>query len=70
MPKNMTIRLSDEQAAQLEAVSQADGIPVSEAIRAAIDRDIAARRKDSAFQKRLRASMDRNQRILKQLAER
>jgi hypothetical protein len=25
--KSMTIRLTDEQAAQLEAVSQADGIP-------------------------------------------
>lgn len=70
MPKNMTIRLSDQQAVQLEAVAQADGIPVSEAIRAAIDRDIAARRKDASFQKRLRASMDRNQRILKQLADR
>lgn len=70
MPKNMTIRLSDQQAAQLEAVAQADGIPISEAIRAAIDRDIAARRKDASFQKRLRASMDRNQRILKQLADR
>lgn len=68
--KSMTIRLTDEQAAQLEAVSQAEGIPVSEAIRAAISRDIAARRKDTAFQKRLRASIERNQRILKQLAER
>ncbi len=70
MTKSMTIRLSDSQAAQLEAVSAAEGIPVSAAIRAAIDRDIAARRKDVAFQKRLRASIERNQRILKQLAER
>jgi Family of unknown function (DUF6290) len=68
--KVMTLRLSQEQAEALEAVAQADGIPLSEAVRTAIDGHIEQRRNDKAFQDRLRASLDRNQRILEKLANR
>jgi predicted DNA-binding protein len=68
--KAMTLRLSQEQAAALEAVAQADGVPVAEAVRAAIDEHIERRRKDRAFQDRLRASLERNRRILEKLADR
>lgn len=68
--KTMTLRLSQEQAETLEAVAQADGVPVAEAVRIAIDEHIEQRRKDRAFQDRLRASLERNRRILEKLADR
>ncbi|MDQ2743643.1 MAG: ribbon-helix-helix protein, CopG family [Chloroflexota bacterium] len=68
--KAMTLRLSQEQAETLEAVAQADGVPVAEAVRVAIDEHIERRREDKTFQDRLRASLQRNQRILEKLADR
>lgn len=52
--KNMTLRLSDEQAAAIELVARIDEQSVSDAIRAAIDAHIDARRGDVAFRERLR----------------
>jgi hypothetical protein len=43
---------------------------VAEVDRVAIDEHIERRRKDRVFQDRLRASRERNQRILKKLADR
>ena len=68
MPKTMTLRLSDEQAADLEAMARVDGVPVSEAVRAAIDDRIKARRGDKDFQERLRRLLEENQRALERLA--
>lgn len=68
--KAMTLRLSQEQAEALEAVAEADGVPVAEAVRVAISEHIERRRKDKAFQGRLRASLERNRRILEKLADR
>ncbi len=66
----MTLRLSQEQAEALEAVAQADGVPVAEVVRSAITEHVERRRKDKAFQQRLRASLERNRRILEKLADR
>jgi predicted transcriptional regulator len=66
--KAMTVRLDPEQAAQLEAVAEVNGAPVSEEIRRAIAEYIDARRKDEAFQSRLRASLERHREILDKLA--
>jgi len=68
MSKNMTLRLPDEQAADLEAFARAEGITIADAVRQAIAAQIEARRKDKAFQARLRASVKRNQVILERLA--
>lgn len=68
MPKTMTLRLSDEQAADLEAMARVDDVPVSEAIRVAIEERINARREDKQFQARLRRLMAENQRALERLA--
>ena len=65
----MTLRLSDELAADLEAMARVDDVPVSEAIRVAIDERIKARREDKQFQARLRRLMAENQRALEQLAQ-
>ena len=69
MPKTMTLRLSDELAADLEAMARVDDVPVSEAIRIAIDERIKDRRDDKQFQARLRRLMAENQRALERLAQ-
>jgi predicted transcriptional regulator len=69
MPKTMTLRLSDEQARELEAVARVDEMPVSEAVRLAIDERIQTRRTDKDFQSRLRRLMQENQAALERLAQ-
>ena len=64
----LTLRLPAKQAAQLEAVARADGVSVSEAVRAAIEDRIEARRKDRAFQARIRQMMEEERAVLEQLA--
>jgi hypothetical protein len=66
--KAMTLRLGATQAAELEAVARADNMPVTEAIRTAIDEHIAARRADKDFKARIRKIMDEDREILERLA--
>jgi Ribbon-helix-helix domain len=68
MSKAFTMRLPEEKAAELEAVARADGVPVAEAVREAIDLHIEARRKDKKFQARLTKLIDENRRVLDRLA--
>jgi predicted transcriptional regulator len=69
MPKTMTLRLTDEQARELEAVARVDEMTVSDTVRQAIDERIKARRQDSEFQNRLRRLMEENQAALERLAQ-
>jgi predicted transcriptional regulator len=62
--KAMTIRLSPEQAEQLEMVASVDDRPVSEVIRAAIGEHIATRQQAPEFQDGLRGRIERAQRLL------
>jgi hypothetical protein len=48
----MTVRLPPEQAEDLEAVAETDGVPVAEAVRQAITSHIASRRMAKDFQSR------------------
>ena len=66
--KNMTLRLSSEQAEELEAVARAEGISVSEVVRDAITDHIAQKRSDEAFRDRLKTLMQRDREILERLA--
>ncbi len=68
MPKGFTVRLDDDQAAELEAVAKVDGVPVAEEIRQAIVIQIEQRRNDERFRARLRQSIEDNQKILDRLA--
>ena len=65
-PKAMTIRLSADQAEQLETVAAVDSQPVSEVIRAAIASHIDQRTKDTAFQDGLKGRIERAQQLLDQ----
>ncbi len=67
--KVTTIRQPANQADELEFVARVDGVPVSEAIRDAINAHIQARRDDPAFQQRLRERIEADRDILKRLAE-
>jgi len=60
----MTIRLSAEQAEQLETVASVDNQPISEVIRAAIAGHIEQRRKDASFKASLRQRLARARRML------
>ena len=61
----MTIRLSAEQAEELNTVAAVDGQPVSEVIRMAIAEHIEERMQDDAFQDGLRQRIERAQRMLR-----
>lgn len=61
----MTIRLSAEQADQLETVANVENQPVSEVIRAAIASHIATVSKDEKFQAGLRERIERAQGLLR-----
>ena len=56
--KAMTVRLPSEQHAELEAIAEVDEVPVSEAVRDAIERHIRAKRGDKQFRERLRRRME------------
>jgi hypothetical protein len=65
-----TLRLDPDQEEVLREMARIDGIPVSDEIRQAIATHIERRRKDAAFQARLRASLERHRELLKTLADR
>jgi hypothetical protein len=64
----MTLRLNDDQAAELEAIARVENVPIAEEVRKALAEHIERRRRDRAFQARLKASIKRNQEILNRLA--
>lgn len=61
----MTIRLSPEQAEQLETVADVENQPISEVIRAAISTHIETLAKDERFQAGLRERIERAQTLLR-----
>jgi hypothetical protein len=66
--KSFTLRLPAPLADELATVAAVDSVPVQQAVRDAIVEHIEARRRDAAFQERLRASAERHREILDRLA--
>jgi hypothetical protein len=66
--KSMTLRLAAAQAMELETLARIDDIPVTEAVRQAIDEHIERRRRDEDFKRRLDAFMESEREILERLA--
>ena len=62
--KAMTIRLSADQAQELETVALVDDRPVSEVIRAAIAEHISTRRQDPQFREGLKGRIQQVQSLL------
>jgi predicted DNA-binding protein len=65
----MSLRLPEPMAAELAAVARTDEMPISEAVREAIEKHIAERRADKAFQARLKQRLAEDQEVFKRLAE-
>lgn len=65
----MSLRLPEPMAAELAAVARTDGMPISEAVREAIEKHIAERRADKEFQRRLKQRLQEDQEVLRRLAE-
>jgi predicted DNA-binding protein len=63
-----SLRLPEHMAAELAAVARADDMPVSEAVREAIEKHIAERRADETFQSRVKQLLEEDQQLLKRLA--
>jgi ribosomal protein S15P/S13E len=66
--KARTLRLPEEISQDLEAMAAVDEVSVNAEIVRAISSHLAARRRDAAFRRRLKASMKRNREILDRLA--
>ena len=66
--KSFTLRLPALLADELATVAEVDSVPVQQAVRDAITEHIETRRRDTAFQERLRASAERHREILERLA--
>jgi hypothetical protein len=56
-------------AAEIAAVARTDGMPISEAVREAIEKHIEERRADEDFQERLKELLKEDEAVLKRLAE-
>lgn len=67
--KVTSLRLPDYMAAELAAVARTDDMPVSEAVREAIEKHIAERRADKDFQDRLKRRLKEDREVLERLAE-
>jgi hypothetical protein len=66
--KVMSLRLSEDLAAEMASICRVDEVTVSEGIRAAIYRHIAARRADKRFQARLKKRLEADLQALEQLS--
>jgi hypothetical protein len=67
--KVMSLRLSERQADEIAAIARTDGVPITEAIREAINGHVTSRRSDPEFQKRLRRRLEEDQVVLESLRE-
>lgn len=64
-----SLRLPEQMAAEIAAVARTDGMPMSEAVREAIEKHIEERRADEGFQGRLKELLKEDEAVLKRLAE-
>lgn len=66
--KAMTLRLEEAKARELEAVARADEMPVSDAVRTAIEEHIERRRADKAFRARIKKILSEDREVFERLA--
>jgi len=69
MPKNLTVRLDDELAADAEAMARAEGQSLNETVKIALREAVDRRRKDPKFKARLRRIIDEDRELLERLAK-
>ncbi len=68
MPKNMTVRLDDELAADTEALARAEGKSLNETVKQALSEAVERRRQDPEFRSRVRRIIEEDRELLERLA--
>ncbi|MGN6277059.1 MAG: ribbon-helix-helix protein, CopG family [Solirubrobacterales bacterium] len=67
--KAISVRLPDEMAEELAAISRAQDIPISEVIREAIENHIITRRSDKNFHQLIKRRLEEDRKLLERFAE-
>jgi hypothetical protein len=67
--KVMTLRISDNQAAQIELVARVDGEPVAKALKNAIDVYVELKKANPGFQDRLHQLLKAEQDLVQELSK-
>lgn len=68
MAKNFTVRLPDDEAADIEALARAEGLSLNETVRTALVEAIQKRRADPEFKARVRRIIKEDRELLERLA--
>lgn len=68
MPKNLTIRLDDDLAADTEALARAEGQSLNETVKTALRETVERRRRDPKFKARVQRIIDEDRELLERLA--
>ncbi|WP_298339437.1 ribbon-helix-helix protein, CopG family [Ferrimicrobium sp.] len=68
MGKNFTLRLSDDEAADVQALARAEGLSMNETVRRALVEAVAVRRADPEFKSRIQKIIDEDRELLERLA--
>lgn len=69
MPKNLTVRLDDELAADTEALARAEGASLNETVKQALTEAIERRRQDPKFKERVRRIIKEDRELLERLSK-
>ncbi len=69
MTKNLTVRLPDDVAAELEAVARAEGKSMNETIKQALINEVERKRSEPVFRERLRTMIEQDKELLERLAQ-
>jgi len=69
MPKNLTVRLDDELAADTEALARAEGQSLNETVKTALREAVERRRDDPKFRERVRRIIEEDTELLERLAK-
>jgi hypothetical protein len=69
MPKNLTVRLDDELAADTEALARAEGQSLNETVKTALREAVERRRDDPEFKRRVRRIIEEDTELLERLAK-
>jgi Arc/MetJ-type ribon-helix-helix transcriptional regulator len=64
----ITVLVPNDVAAEIAVVARAEGVNVSEVIRAGMYRHLSSLRTDPAFQKRLRKRLDEDREVMERYA--
>jgi hypothetical protein len=69
MPKNFTLRLDDQLAADTEALARAEGESLNETVKQALVEAVERRRQDPEFRNRLTRIIEQDRELLERLAK-